>query len=789
MIKANITDIRKRIQGLQKFSENNNNAFIKGARDIAQNGRVSDIKRMIETCATSKQDIPFSVCIELFDSLIHKGTESDINKMGNIILEDMVQKPRDAKEMQKVLRRRITVLKNKPKTNTPEVNAVLNTLPEPISPTIESLALDLYEKMLDKSIIYENCDRVIENYNKVSKRFNLDRLFYENSRINGVKDTVIELCNEIDTYTLPSYIKFNTVIETALYGFSRNNIDYKKSDILEAAVDFFLFKEDGLEACKQILENSIFFDKDEDMGNIDIITEEEPETDEDDNEINIEESIKEFCINDNYTKDIITESTDFNEIFNKFKKEELSKTGKPENKLKSLVSKLYSKNVNNIVKDTPNFLQWLRTFFIVGVGAIPNIGTVLMIILFIADRFVILSKDREETEKMSKCFSNEIKKTKDKIKSEKNASEKEKLEEYQKTLKKAKSKIDQYYDSLLTDEEIEKKYDNMEFDDIDFDDFFGERADIYTKLLEVSEDLIDKINKNKINASVMFDIPSKLNDEDLISVATIASKYPETFFAYAYNKGIEVDLYDIKRNDVAFESSLHKSIRINALENAKEILDNENKVTINPASTIYEAYEEISLINEAYNAIEIIVESCKDNSQLLEASITNKLKMASMKLRSMFNKLKDKDRDISKSVDIKLDSVRKGVEKALTNDNRESIIKGSILPSASKLIKLGILNAGLICIGQPVIAVIAILGYLGASAKFKAKERQMIVDEIEIELKMCQKYIDIAEQKNDMKALKQLLMIQRDLERQHQRIKYKMKVDLGQKYFDTKHVE
>ena len=62
----------------------------------------------------------------------------------------------------------------------------------------------------------------------------------------------------------------------------------------------------------------------------------------------------------------------------------------------------------------------------------------------------------------------------------------------------------------------------------------------------------------------------------------------------------------------------------------------------------------------------------------------------------------------------------------------------------------------------------------------------MVLDEIEIELKICQKYIDIAEQKNDMKALRELLSIQRNLERQRQRIKYKMKVNFGQKYYDAK---
>ena len=61
----------------------------------------------------------------------------------------------------------------------------------------------------------------------------------------------------------------------------------------------------------------------------------------------------------------------------------------------------------------------------------------------------------------------------------------------------------------------------------------------------------------------------------------------------------------------------------------------------------------------------------------------------------------------------------------------------------------------------------------------------MIIDEIEIELQMCDKYINIAEQKNDMKALRQLLTTKRELERQRQRIKYKMKVNFGQKYYDA----
>ena len=182
---------------------------------------------------------------------------------------------------------------------------------------------------------------------------------------------------------MPTFINFNTVIETAWYGFESNSIPYTKSEILEAAVDYFLFKPDGLESCRQILESTLFYDKDEDMGSIDIFTEEEPE------EV-VSESIGDSIINAYANRTIIpvNENTSFEELFNKFKKEELPKTDKPEDKIKSLINKLYSKSVESIVDGTPDLLQWIRRFFIVGSCAIPVIGPVLMGITFIADNFI-----------------------------------------------------------------------------------------------------------------------------------------------------------------------------------------------------------------------------------------------------------------------------------------------------------------------------------------------------------------------------------------------------------------
>ena len=45
---------------------------------------------------------------------------------------------------------------------------------------------------------------------------------------------------------------------------------------------------------------------------------------------------------------------------------------------------------------------------------------------------------------------------------------------------------------------------------------------------------------------------------------------------------------------------------------------------------------------------------------------------------------------------------------------------------------------------------------------------------------MCERYLRLAEEKNDMKAIRQIEITQRNLQRQQQRIKYKMEVTYKQ---------
>ena len=160
-------------------------------------------------------------------------------------------------------------------------------------------------------------------------------------------------------------------------------------------------------------------------------------------------------------------------------------------------------------------------------------------------------------------------------------------------------------------------------------------------------------------------------------------------------------------------------------------------------------------------------------------TFTNTLKLALTRLKNTAMKLSDKEKQISNSIDVSVNNVSKGLEAAVANDNREAIIKGRILPSASKTIKIA-LATGAAWAVNPALAVIGAIGAFACSAKLKAKERQLVLDDIEIELKMCERYLRLAEEKNDMKAIRQIEITQRNLQRQQQRIKYKMKVTYKQ---------
>ena len=192
------------------------------------------------------------------------------------------------------------------------------------------------------------------------------------------------------------------------------------------------------------------------------------------------------------------------------------------------------------------------------------------------------------------------------------------------------------------------------------------------------------------------------------------------------------------------------------------------------AMDILKYKENINSINDLLEISECVTALLELRSAVNEGKIGNNLLMAREKLRKAVVKLSDKDKEYSRKIDNHMSNMMEKIQKNLTNKNREAVIKGSILPSASAVIKLA-LASGSASLVNPALGVITLLGGLGAAKIGTAKEKQYILDEIEIELKIVDKKIQLAERNDDTKALEQLYRIEKQLQREKTRIKFNKK--------------
>lgn len=178
----------------------------------------------------------------------------------------------------------------------------------------------------------------------------------------------------------------------------------------------------------------------------------------------------------------------------------------------------------------------------------------------------------------------------------------------------------------------------------------------------------------------------------------------------------------------------------------------------------YEVCNDLALLNEALQALE----------NINETSMKTNIIMARERLKKAAVQLSDKEKVVSKQLDTALDRFNDNIQRELSNKNREAVIKGRVLPSASSVIKIA-LATGIAAMINPAVAVVAALGGLAASKAGTKKEKQFILDEIEIQLKLVEKKIQLAESNNDMKSLEQLLKLEQKLKRERQRIIYRLK--------------
>lgn len=636
--------------------------------------------------------------------------------------------------------------------NKSQISKVVSILSEQVIPSIDNVKLFKNDiNKINEAVIIESYNkqivrnRVINNHKKLNNR-NFDRLIREyNINDNNIDYCIYELCSLIDNCSskMSTSAKFNVALENISYGFTKNNIPYNEETVLSNIADYFLSENvnyDCISMMSNHIQNSYLYDNENKQ-----------------------------CLNYITNESVITEALSkdtIKDMLNKFKIEP-KKT--PEG-LKSIVTKFYTLSADNVIEETPNFLSWFRKAIVFSTLAA---NLYLGIITIFVDKFIEMGVKRKEADKMVNKFKSELNKAKSKKdKLDRESKSYSNNEKYIKELEKNIDSLEQYRDSLYSEDELDARDNDL---DSLIESYLKEESD------EVPEDIkeniisilaIDKDVKEfddqafeEIMNIVDKDIP-KYNNDILPIIVNISTIFPNLL------SPTEVEMSYNNELDSVYKLSTPKlSDKYSRIDTLKEGIYDLSKV-----KRIKELEEQIplSIVNETIKMIKDY-HIHGDSSIFIENSVTNTLKLQGQKLKKDMVKLSDKEKIWSRQMDNALDRMRDKIEKDLSNKNREAVIKGRVLPSFSSIMKIVFTSGAASFLINPAMGAITALTGLALSKSATKKEKQFILDEIDIQLKMVEKKQQLAESNNDMKSLEQLLKIEQKLKREKKRILYNLK--------------
>ena len=442
-------------------------------------------------------------------------------------------------------------------------------------------------------------------------------------------------------------------------------------------------------------------------------------------------------------KDIVfkedSNSEKVDELIKKFKAEQ----DKSPSAIKRFFIRLHTKSPESIIDESPDIFSFVRAGILLAIAAATPIGPILAAVTGFVSWLISVKLNEANATNLLSAIRAEKKKVSEKI--DKLSSDKKikELEDYKKCLEGCEDKVITYLDKIS---DVDTTDDDELGDDIDFD---LESAIIEVAIVtEMACKNIENIMQNPISEHV----------EDMV--------------LYAAKNSMLGDL-----GYIITESSLPNNEYKDILEKCKSSSDN-----VIERTAYSNEIQKLNSCKESSTVRDIVSTTMADNSlmEIYEEVITEKFSLNTVKLalQNAKAKLKDlstKEKSMWQSVDAAGSGLVKSVEKAMTSDRREAIIKGSILPSFSKCIKGAIALAGVGLVFGPMNAIIAAIGGLAVSKVLNAREKRLIFDEIDTELKVVEKEIEIAQNDGDMKKYRFLLNYQKKLTREYQRIRYGMK--------------
>lgn len=462
------------------------------------------------------------------------------------------------------------------------------------------------------------------------------------------------------------------------------------------------------------------------------------------------------------------EKTDLNKAFDQFKAEQR----KDSKAFQKVLNALYAKTPNEIINEFPHVLGLVRIAFVFAPIAVPIVGPVLTLVNACVDKILSYHINVKQSEKLFKYLRDEKTKVEEKLDDIDDEEKKKKAESYIKELEDSMKTVKKYASEELPKEIEDSDGNDDDFDDISFDDFdfdmelesyqitetAKEIPSVFTESVYENDDIsfladislyeqsLEYIldNRERVNSMILRNIDTI--SENLKYFAPIIVNCPTVIDYRAFSEAVKDYMYD----PTSMDSLNVNGVLNKALEN--RFISNTFKNTI--------------IESECINALDQIV---------TEGFDLNNVKLAFKALKKKMKDLNTKQKSICQSLDAMGHQLINSIEKAVREDRREAIIKGSIIPSFSKCIKLGITLGGITAI-NPVAGLISAVGYFGASKMLTQREKQLVYDEIATELQVVEKQLQIAENDGDMNQYRFLLNYQKKLARERQRIRYGLKV-------------
>ena len=169
---------------------------------------------------------------------------------------------------------RVSQLLNMTESKLPDyINEVEDTISNYIIPYIDNP--NFYTRLFENSKVIKDsikeqveCDRLLSNYNAISKRFNIDKHFiYGINENRSLTDIIYSFCDMIDTYDSDYKTKFCIATECALYINDKNYLNIPTRAIFENIIDYHLMQygnrnmEKFIDNMKDSIEKDRFIDE------------------------------------------------------------------------------------------------------------------------------------------------------------------------------------------------------------------------------------------------------------------------------------------------------------------------------------------------------------------------------------------------------------------------------------------------------------------------------------------------------------------------------------------------